>query len=702
MTGKSSVRRTCTLTMFVADDSYAGITSLNNIISLNKKVKLEIGLKNNIKDDSKNAIWGYYYNNNFYNDSGHITKLAKKINQYYKDIPTEKLYYYNGQSFVIYNDYEDYPIIWYPQGIFIVTASNSNHGINGTTINISLKDKMCLLNGEFGGVIPASTQLDHYDTINENGKWVIEKPTIYQIIQELVNHFGKEDLSKIIIEDIDTKIKMVMKWTNPDKILYLARQPITSGNPLADNERISYNYFMTIEESEVKNRPEIEIIKECKYQDDIGYIYTDFTYPEDLVADAGSSVCAQLDKIKNLLGNFEYFYDVEGNFHFREIKNYLNNTQAKIELDNMNNDSYLIDIAQGKAVYSFDNSLITTSYQNTPQYQNIKNDFVVWGIRKNANGNDIPIRYHLSIDNKPKVIGKHNNKDYYLKTKGVILPDLETGLTTVAKVPIIFENLQELKSVKGVDNTLYMTLNDNQCYIWNSALEDYEETATPQDWQDIYAYDWRTALYLQGAIAEPLGTYSNYYYTELINEWPKLYDLNENDFKSEVKERPSDIDFFLDFIDGSTSVGELNISNIGRRTVVVNDNNINCVFRPDIPEYILIEAGQPDTAQKRQEAELRRQNILQVPSSIYKWFAVGGSLNSAYEKVRELLYTYTSYNESITIQSIPIFYLEPNTRINVRDTESDIYGDYVISTISIPLAINGTMSISATRALERF
>ena len=80
--------------MFVADDSYAGITSLNNIISLNKKVKLEIGLKNSIKDDSKNAIWGYYYNNNFYNDSGHITKLAKKINQYYKDIPTEKLYYY--------------------------------------------------------------------------------------------------------------------------------------------------------------------------------------------------------------------------------------------------------------------------------------------------------------------------------------------------------------------------------------------------------------------------------------------------------------------------------------------------------------------------------------------------------------------------------------------------------------------------------
>jgi hypothetical protein len=34
------------LSAFVADDSYTGITSLGNIISLNKKVRLEIGLKN--------------------------------------------------------------------------------------------------------------------------------------------------------------------------------------------------------------------------------------------------------------------------------------------------------------------------------------------------------------------------------------------------------------------------------------------------------------------------------------------------------------------------------------------------------------------------------------------------------------------------------------------------------------------------------
>ena len=74
----------------------------------------------------------------------------------------------------------------------------------------------------------------------------------------------------------------------------------------------------------------------------------------------------------------------------------------------------------------------------------------------------------------------------------------------------------------------------------------------------------------------------------------------------------------------------------------------------------------------------------------------------AFNEIRNLLYQYTSYNESITLQTIPIFHLEPNTRITVRDEKSDIYGDYMISTISIPLGVGSNISISATRALEKF
>jgi len=79
----------------------------------------------------------------------------------------------------------------------------------------------------------------------------------------------------------------------------------------------------------------------------------------------------------------------------------------------------------------------------------------------------------------------------------------------------------------------------------------------------------------------------------------------------------------------------------------------------------------------------------------------GGSFKSAYEEIRKELYQYTNYNEQISLTTLPIYYLEPNVRITVRDSESGIYGDYMVKSISMPLDINGTMSLSCTRALER-
>ena len=76
-------------------------------------------------------------------------------------------------------------------------------------------------------------------------------------------------------------------------------------------------------------------------------------------------------------------------------------------------------------------------------------------------------------------------------------------------------------------------------------------------------------------------------------------------------------------------------------------------------------------------------------------------LKSAYYEIQKELYQYISYNEQVNLTTLPIYYLEPNTRITIRDTASGIFGDYIIKTISIPLDITSTMSISCTRALER-
>ena len=148
-------------------------------------------------------------------------------------------------------------------------------------------------------------------------------------------------------------------------------------------------------------------------------------------------------------------------------------------------------------------------------------------------------------------------------------------------------------------------------------------------------------------------------------------------------------------------MSKISVSNIGRRTQVINDNDVNCIFEPDIPDYVIIELGTTETQKLRQECEDRNQAFIQVDSSIFNMLRAGGSSNSAYQRIRQLLHEYTSYNESISLQTLPIYYLEPNTRISVRDIESNIFGDYMISTISIPLDVNGTMTISATRALER-
>ena len=49
---------------------------------------------------------------------------------------------------------------------------------------------------------------------------------------------------------------------------------------------------------------------------------------------------------------------------------------------------------------------------------------------------------------------------------------------------------------------------------------------------------------------------------------------------------------------------------------------------------------------------------------------------------------------------IPIYHLEPNTRIYLHDEDTGLEGDYIISKLTIPLSFSGTMSIAATKAVE--
>lgn len=629
--GNSSLRRTCNLTILI-DENNSNITSVKNSLSINKKIKLDIGIKNNT------------------------------------------------------SQYSEYDIIWFPLGTYIISSvsiTNTNSQI--TSASLQLKDKMCLLNGECGGLLPASVTFSSYDVLDANGAYQTEQPTIYTIIKYVVNYFGGEQLPKILISDVDERVRKVMKWTGSNPLYITQYTSTTSG----------VQYGATTDKEQVDKAlaaGTIDSYTEYKSGQDVGYVYTDFIYPGELIGDAGNSVCDILDKIKSALGNYEYFYDLDGNFIFQEIKNYLNTSKSTTDLNDMEQNDYLIDITKGKSVYTFDDSFLISSYSNAPQYSMIKNDYIVWGMREDATtGATYPIRYHLAIDTKPQTGNTY---------KVFFYDDPDDGIRK-AKRPIQFSTRNGFPA-QGAEDTFYLALDTNTVYKWDTEQNTYMMFATQT--RDITTTDWRTELYLSGAQAEGFSLDTNNYYTELNNEWPKMYDIENGEFYEEYEKDPSSLDYFLDFIDSSAAIGELSISNIGKRSKIVVDEDINCIFEREIPNLVMIDASQDSdiVTEQREEAQRKGQDYIQVTGAIYNLLATGGTQNSAFERVKELIYQYTSYNESITLQCLPIYYLDVNQRITVNDSKSNIYGDYMINSISIPLNISSMMTIFATRALERF
>lgn len=649
--GTSSVRRTASFTMF-AEQKENDLSHIDQDLSINRKVKLEIGFRNTVptymydtRDEKTNEVTHHYVN--------------------YKEL---------------YGD-----IVWFPLGIFVIFDPSISHQVQqGVTISISLKDKMCLLNGDAGGVIPASVTFSEKEDSNGD----IQKPLISQIIFQLVNHFGAEDAAKIVIEDIDDKIKQVMKYTGSNPIYYLE----TTGGTVT-TRRFFLDRTEALNAAAATGQDESDIVT-FEYGDDIGFVLTDFVYPGELTCNPGDTVTSVLDKIIAVLGNFEYFYDVYGNFHFQEIKNYLNTTYTTTVMNKLNESpSYDVDFSSGKSVYTFEGTKLISAVINAPAYSNVKNDYMVWGVRKSADGEtEIPVRYHLAIDHKPE-IGQEHYVNFYEDDYGITRAGAEFTFT--------YNNTSEFPN-PGAEATLYIVgnLNNRQFYRWSKDKGYYQ---VKQDDCMVTTVDWRQELYYEGIEAQDTGTDQPYYFAELLNEWPKLFNLKTQQFYDSVKENPSGIDFWLDMIDDTAEVGEYSVDNIGRRGVVVQQDQINCVFEQEVPDLVFIDINQneADIQQEKGECDAAGQDWVQVDSTIYSLLTIGGSQNSCYERICDMLYQYTNMNQSITISAIPIYYLEPNTRITVRDDAAGINGQFMISSISLPLDVESSMNISAYQCKQK-
>lgn len=534
-----------------------------------------------------------------------------------------------------YKNYGD--IIWFPCGLFVLSSANISRSTSGWNISITGKDKMCLLDGTAGGTLPASITFHESLVQLDNGDVEIQYPTIFQIIYEAVNHWGGEAIENIIITDIDEEIKMLVR--------YMGDKPVYFSN---DYQSLSFE-------------AQEDYLHMFSYGQDAGYKYTDFTYPGELVLNAGDTVVTLLDKIVSTLGNYEYFYNIDGKFVFQEIKNYLNTGSPLLKLSP---EDYVRSYNNAKFLYSLTDLDTTTAITRNLKYDNVKNDFYVWGKRKTSTGVEVSIHYHLAIDDKPDI-------------------------------DLAMQNMWEVKDKKSnlIVRYDFNTLDDY-------SVDDYTVTlvGTPCD-------EWREELYRRALNAQVSNSvYDNYYDSELIAEWRNLYNpMNKNwdatnHWNPDVFNDPGSINFWLDFIDTSSALGKYSIKNIGRRTKVVNNNDIKTVYNSEVPDVVFIEGLDQDLIVKYQGIG---QRFFILTNEYYDMFSISTTGTSCFDQIREMMYQNLCYNTTISLTCLPKYYIEPNNIIRVEDKDSNIYGNYQITQYSLPLTYNGTMSITATEVLTR-
>lgn len=152
-------------------------------------------------------------------------------------------------------------------------------------------------------------------------------------------------------------------------------------------------------------------VAKAEYGQTAGYRLTNLTYAGDLIINAGASVTSMLDKIVQMLGDFEYFYDINGHFVFQRKKTYIN-TSWNSQINNQE-ESYIDNAAYTSAIqYSFEDSKLITAFANNPALANVKNDYSIWGTRKGVTGTDIPVHLRYAIDTKPITYTTFDNITY--------------------------------------------------------------------------------------------------------------------------------------------------------------------------------------------------------------------------------------------------------------------------------------------------
>ena len=753
--GASALRRTCSLSMTAENFNHTSYTW-----GLNTKFKLEIGVKN-------------------------------FINPNYPDV------------------------IWFNQGIYLITSFSTSNSTNNFTVSISGKDKMCLLNGEIGGSLESSVDFGTIEEENADGIWTIRKIPIPEIIRNLVHTYAKEPYHNIIINDLDTYGLELLEYRY-DTPMFLYKEFDEEGqlkslytNAFLDNNNTRFKpdddteYYSLSVFDEERNLDYAKFLKyldplinglgstgkvvpvwidgkkvqltRLRYGETAGYRATDLTYVGDLIANIGESITSVLDKIRNMLVEFEYFYDLDGRFVFQKKSSYTATmwggpTLNKEEKEPGYHKAVMLSSA---TAYTFSGGELISAFNNNPNLTNLRNDYSIWGERTGISGAKLPVHMRYAIDVKPiyyKSIAvkdddeqiKAYNEKYGTNLKGQksveysikdwdwreiiyqmakdyyrynILDDFEirviqanpthypTGITGYEAYYIDIQGfwrqlynpeianqlkaaLEELNGVfdendKLIQDGLTQILEKKQDELKVKKLEVSEAENIVKSMQETnpdYMDKYTAMKQVQGerdlldSEVKRLEEKKSALEAKIKNYETINADFGADFWNINVEQAPETLNFWFDFLDTEGELQQFNVKTIGARPKAINDTNVKSIYFRDTPNVLFYGLGEIPTGQGGYTE-------VQAPEEM---FSISSQGKSAKDRLDELIYQHGYCIESASITAIPIYYLEPNTRVYVHDEKTGVDGEYIVSKITLPLTYNGTMSLTATKAAETY
>ena len=699
---------------------------------------------------------------------------------------------------------EKYPdIIWFKEGIYLITTFSTALGTSNYTINIQGKDKMGLLDGTIGGSLTAlSYDFGREDYTDENGVSHRRKLPIRDIVTELIHEYAHEPWENIIVQDLDDFGVELLQYrgtsTNPLYLffninsqeveqmtldgsftVYKGRQISCAISNIENivfevndkGEEIKGKYYNLNELYTVSNPTAFKLNRNDEEENyyiikittgqTCGYRMTDITYAGDLIANVGETVVSVLDKICKMLGDFEYYYDTDGKFIFKRKNQYIyksfnHHTTTESSQSYVENSAYI-----SPTVWDFTGSTLVTSFNNTPNLSELKNDYSLWGTRKSLTGNDLPVHLRYAIDKKPTYYKTLRGDAYGTTT---FIDQIRNQITKEAhnKETINRRVEEKLKDIIIVDwrEIIYQMAIDyrrfNHCddfglkvqevngkqfdgkYIYPRGVTGYEQYYVDMEgfWRQIYCpqYDYTTitlsenqyvnakpgeyfvkywntddencyeARYLYKdittadltyndisngvlhTVSSPYNLTTTYYYKPDPNEWI-------NGWNPIVDNSPESLNFWFDFLDDGGDIERYGTSFVGDRPKAVNDSMIKSIYFRETPTLIFTD----------NIAKIDKKlgySYLQYSPAMASLFTMSAQGKDAIDVLYEHLYKNSYCIESVTVNALPIYHLEPNNMINILDTRAGINGTYVMTKFTLPLTYNGTMSITATKAVE--